>query len=268
MMCPTPLVIRNKADPRKFDSVPCGKCYACQTNRRTSWQIRLKEELLNSKCAAFVTLTYEEANLEFNENGIASVYKETLQKFFKRLRKKMQFRYYAVGEYGSITKRPHYHVLMFNVNERHHDMILEAWKYGQIDIGTVTLASIGYVTKYHVSRGDYPEGAEKPFTLMSRKPAIGHSYIEKMKYYHKDNLCNTYQDYEHKLALPRYYKEKIFTSIEKESLRVLSERHLLIKEFEQGVRESKDPNFFQKRANSIETKQRTFKYKSKLNRSI
>lgn len=268
MMCPTPLTIRSRADPKKFESVPCGKCYACLTNRRTAWTIRLKEELLSSKSAVFVTLTYEDSNLEFNDNQVHSVNKVTLQKFFKRLRKKIKFRYYAVAEYGTNTFRPHYHILMFNVMEKHHDMILEAWNLGQIDIGTVTLASIGYVTKYHVNKGQYPEGATPPFTLMSRRPPIGHEYISKMKYYHRDNLCNTYQDYDTKLALPRYYKDKIFTKIEKESLRVLSERHIAIKEFEEEAKAVKDPDFYKKRAISIDTKMRTFKHKSNLNRKL
>ena len=52
--------------------------------------------------------------------------KSDLQKFFKRLRKKTheKISYYAVGEYGDNTQRPHYHIILFNAIPR---IVEAAW---------------------------------------------------------------------------------------------------------------------------------------------
>jgi len=47
--------------------------------------------------------------------------KTDIQKFFKRLRKchgkkHKSIKYYAVGEYGGQTLRPHYHIVIFNAD--------------------------------------------------------------------------------------------------------------------------------------------------------
>ena len=54
-------------------------------------------------------------------------------------------KYYAVGEYGGQFKRPHYHLIMFNVQI---DAILNAWQLGTVHIGYVSGSSVGYTLKY------------------------------------------------------------------------------------------------------------------------
>ena len=70
------------------------------------------------------------------------VTKKAVQKVSKPLR------YYLVGEYGSKTHRPHYHVLLFNMDVANLAPIMNKWTKGFTQIGSVTNASINYVTKY------------------------------------------------------------------------------------------------------------------------
>lgn len=130
MTCPTPIKVKNPNDPKEYNTVPCGRCYACLENKRTDWRIRLTEELKGSKSAIFVTLTYSDSSLEYTDiitrNKITYtkeythpiVHKRTIQNYIKRLRKLgLKFRYYAVGEYGTKSKRPHYHIIFFNLTK-------------------------------------------------------------------------------------------------------------------------------------------------------
>ena len=73
--------------------------------------IRCTHERTCHAGAFFLTLTYAESRLP--ENG--SLRSKDLQLFFKALRRRVKerIRYFAVGEYGSETKRPHYHALLY-----------------------------------------------------------------------------------------------------------------------------------------------------------
>lgn len=147
-----------------------------------------------------------------------SLKKRDLVLFIKKIRKfykNFEIRYYAVGEYGSRTKRPHYHIIMFNISKNDAEIILEKWHYGNVDIGEVNPSSIHYIAKYHVNRGNSPCGCEKSFAIMSK--GIGSEYIEKMKSFHKGKIYNSYLPvYSFKHRMPRYYKEKLYTKVERQ----------------------------------------------------
>lgn len=194
--------------------VPCGKCIPCLINRRFDWVFRLEQEHKVSKTAYFVTLTYDEKHLRTD----GSLNKRDLQLYLKRLRKKdesIRIRYYAVGEYGSKSGRPHYHVLLFNSREEH---IRPAWvdskgdAIGIVHIGKVTPASIAYCTKYMVQRENALEGLEKPFATMSRAYGIGGHYLtdDMVEWHRVDDRNYTVRPGNLKGRLPRFYREKIF----------------------------------------------------------
>lgn len=61
-------------------------------------------------------------------------------------------RYYTVGEYGTQTHRPHYHSIMFNMQPQLLRELPEIWGQGITHHGTVTQASIHYVTKYVIEK--------------------------------------------------------------------------------------------------------------------
>lgn len=180
-MCLYPLFIKGQKMP-----VPCGKCIECVISRSNEWAFRISNEASLYKENCFITLTYNEANLPQGGHLV----KRDLQLFVKRLRKKLEpkhIRFFACGEYGSKGQRPHYHIIVFNYlpsdtsffgyDKKHNKIFRSAtieklWDKGFSSVGDVTFDSALYCAKYLqklVKVDDKP----KPFTLMSRKPAIG-----------------------------------------------------------------------------------------------
>ena len=118
-------------------AVPCGRCINCQMQKRKDMSVRLAHEASQHENCCFLTLTYNDDNVpttDWNaigcprkqfDNGLGSLPSLTLfprdvQLFMKRLRRRLEYhygvkgiRYFAVGEYGGRTHRPHYHVLIF-----------------------------------------------------------------------------------------------------------------------------------------------------------
>lgn len=198
---------------------------ACLQNKRAQWSFRLKEHLRNSRNAFFVTLTYDDKKIpleQISENAyVPVVNKRDVQLFIKRLRKtqKIKISYYLVAEYGSNTFRPHYHAIMFDIDgsiDKASESIMKAWDNGHVMLGTVTDASIHYVTKYAITKTDYPLNAVRPFALISK--GIGKSYIERCRTYHDGNVDHSYVISEsgHKSSMPRYYAERLYTKEERE----------------------------------------------------
>lgn len=232
MQCISPLNIPRPNGRGNADRVvvPCGKCMACLSKARSHWSYRLKQELKSCSSAFFVTLTYDDDHLFFNNFGVPSVNKEHIQLFFKRLRKyyygnsKSDIRYFLSSEYGPNTSRPHYHGIFFNIPDDFEGVqkqILNCWSHGHVHVGTVTGASIGYVAKYCVSKSFVPEDADKVFSLMSRRPGIGANYLtSQVKEWHGADSGDKYfvvGDGGVKQSMPRYYRDKIFSKESQEA---------------------------------------------------
>ena len=208
--------------------LPCGKCPPCKKRRTSGWSFRLVKEGERSNSALFITLTYDTEYVPITKNGFMNLDLQDLQKFFKRLRKKTneKLKYYAVGEYGSQKKRPHYHIILFNANKEH---ILDAWTInskpiGFCHIGNVSAASIGYTLKYMCKESKIPihqnDDRKKEFAVMSK--GLGKNYMsEQMIKWHKNDLLNRMfvpiEDGK-KIAMPRYFKDKIYTEQEKDKI--------------------------------------------------
>lgn len=190
--------------------VPCGKCLCCLVNKRNDWSFRLMQEYRKSVTASFLTLTYHHAPSQ-------GVSKRHVQLFLKRLRKKtgQGLRYFAVGEYGEKTQRPHYHILLFNYKDE--KFVRSSWTYngkslGILHFGKVTEASIMYTTKYVIQRAAWQDKTRTPpFTLMSRAYGIGGQYLsDQVVSWHRRNKFNYILQRGKKYRLPRYYKDKIW----------------------------------------------------------
>lgn len=195
--------------------VPCGNCAFCTATKRSDWALRLHYEAKLHDVKKFVTLTYADCHLNWRD-GVPQLSKRDLQLWFKRVRRAgYRIRYYAVGEYGSKTFRPHYHVILFG--DVSDSAIRESWPLGHVHIGNVTDASIMYTLGYIVNGKGWQMRTkrERPFSLMSRKPGIGANYLSAaMIAWHKSDRKNYAMIYNEKRHLPRYYKVKIFSKVD------------------------------------------------------
>jgi len=222
--CITPFYVQDKFTGN-YIPVPCSKCPPCMKRRTSGWSYRLVKEGERSKSALFVTLTYDTQHVPITEKGFMNLDKTDVQKFFKRLRKlsNEKLKYYVCGEYGTKKMRPHYHIILFNADKY---MVHKAWminnkSLGSIYIGQVNEASIGYTLKYMTKKGKIPlhfnDDRQKEFSLMSKK--MGDNYItpKMIKWHKKDLEKRMYVNIpgNKKIAMPRYYKDKIYNEIEK-----------------------------------------------------
>ncbi|AXH75012.1 MAG: replication initiator protein [Microviridae sp.] len=224
MQCLKPKQVVN---PIKGEIMPvrCGKCLPCRSFKAGQWTVRLKEQEKCSKNSYFITLTLDDENLPWAYDK-PTLSKRDLQLWFKTIRNHypdMKFKYYAVGEYGSQTNRPHYHVLMFNTEIKEkfifEKLVEYSWNKGFIHVGEITEASIRYVAGYLEKgiMGEKPlEDVQRLFSLMSK--GIGKGYIETHKTYHEKTKKFEYStgggSY---ISLPRYYRDKIFSQNDKEA---------------------------------------------------
>lgn len=222
-MCITPLLVKTRMGEKV--PVPCGKCPKCKGRRTSGWSFRLIKEEESSSSSYFVTLTYDTDNVPITPKGWMTLNKKHVQLFFKKLRRRNPFNklvYYVCGEYGSQKKRPHYHVILFNVE--HVKTIQDSWSYGSVDVGTVTGASVGYTLKYISKPSKIPlhknDDRLKEFSLMSK--GIGKRYItDSMRAWHKADLagrCYINIGDGKKAGMPRYYKDRIYTEQERQAI--------------------------------------------------
>lgn len=95
--------------------IACGHCLGCRLDHANYWATRIMLEAKRHKKNCFVTLTYNNEKLP-QRNGHMTLCKKDLQDFIKRLRwhVKEKILYFACGEYGDTTYRPHYHIIIFN----------------------------------------------------------------------------------------------------------------------------------------------------------
>lgn len=254
--CMTPFCFRHKFTGENL-AVPCGKCPACIKRRCAEWSFRLVQEGKVSSSGHFITLTYDTANVPISKNGFMSLEKRSLQLFFKRLRKLhvrkfpefgFSLKYYAVGEYGGVTMRPHYHIILFNARV---ELIAEAWKLGHVHYGTVSGNSIGYTLKYMSKKGKIPmhknDDRVCEFGVMSK--GLGKSYLsEAMIAWHKSLLdermyCNLLDG--QKVGMPRYFKQKVYTELERKRVGFAT-RSRMVAELEKKLAE--DPDYYRNKA--------------------
>lgn len=180
--------------------LPCGQCIGCRLDRARSWAVRCMHEASLHKTNCFLTLTYTDEKLP----PLHSLRKRDLQLFTKRLRKahpELTIRYLQCGEYGDISNRPHYHVLLFNYDfpdkvvfsrKNGNTLYLSTelsflWPHGLHSIGELTFDSACYVSRYVLKKvtgknaEDHYNGRTPEFITMSLKPAIGRQWYDKFK---------------------------------------------------------------------------------------
>lgn len=213
-MCRRPFIIRK--DRVDAAIVPCGKCDVCLQRRAAAWAFRLSIQNRHSLSSLCVTLTYDDAFLPICDAGYG-LSKHDLQCFFKRLRKlcKHKVSYYACGEYGGRTLRPHYHAIIFNAP---FDAIQSAWSLNGVSLGHSHMlpfndATVRYVTGYVCKSYGRKISNHLPpqFSIMSKR--LGSQYLtDSVIKYHRDGDFNFLYHQGSKIAMPRYFGERLFTA--------------------------------------------------------
>lgn len=238
--CLTPYYVKANTKHPESMSVPCGNCPACYSRRISGWSFRLMQEDKYSSSAWFITLTYAPHSVPYSKHGFKTLVKSDVQKFLKRLRKLNEntIKYYAVGEYGSETRRPHYHLIIFNADFK---TFQKAWSLdnrdlGQIYYGGVSEASVGYTLKYMCKPKSKKKFArddrQLEFALMSK--GLGKSYLTPamIHWHHNDVLNRMYINIGDgkRAAMPRYYKNKIYAKVTRQAVGVHTRNKMLLEQ--------------------------------------
>lgn len=201
--------------------LPCGSCIGCRVSRAREWAVRCWLEFQQHDSACFVTLTYNDKHVP------VTLRKAHLSGWIKRLRARLyaddderriaagkrkrgfpyrRFKFFACGEYGEETARPHYHALLFGLPDcppihqawttptldakgrrQYLDGILLTEPLGYVRVDPCTPETIAYVAGYVSKkfglgelpgeRVDYSTGEiydyQPPFILMSRGGRTG-----------------------------------------------------------------------------------------------
>nr|WEW54394.1 MAG: replication initiation protein [Microvirus Sku119] len=196
-----------------FDSyivVECGKCKECREKWRRQLIQRTRHQMIQyNHRALFITLTFNDEALEKYDMSNYQLRHKPFQDFMKRLRGDLKRKYKVdwkltylmCGEYGGLNGRPHYHALIFGVDEhmlesigmkiihtrkrskkgyaiKGCDELAEIWQNGFIEIGSANEKSAGYIAKYMVKYSEFTkadwkemngEDAVKPYMVYPHK---------------------------------------------------------------------------------------------------
>lgn len=209
-----------------YVTVGCGECIECRKQKQREWQIRLGQEIKHDKTGKFITLTFSEESLNklnYNKDDPNNTATIATRAFLERWRKKFKksVKHWFITELGHEgTERIHIHGIIFTNENK--ETIEEIWKYGFVDIGyDMGPRAINYIMKY-ITKVDNDHKWFKGKILTSR--GIGKSYLNST-----DKNLNTYNENGetkeyvrtssgHKVALPKYYRNHIYTEEEREKL--------------------------------------------------
>lgn len=208
--------------------LPCGKCFGCK--KQHAWNITVRASF-EARCYdfnSFITLTCADQYL--SEVFPYGVRHRPWQLFAKRLRKKIgKFRYLMCAEYGSRSRRPHYHAIIFghrfvdvcmlpDGNFVPSKVIAECWPYGHIQVADVNEHRVAYVAGYTLK--DYQTGRDDkwyldrflnpPYVRWSRRPGLGAAYFDR----HWSHLVKHQDKFLHNEHYDQYFTSAIFRGSE------------------------------------------------------
>lgn len=236
----------------RYVPIGCQKCMECRNKKTREWQVRLQQEISHNKKAHFITLTFSNEKLakvlneidEYNRyNGLEQLEGYDLDnqvatwatRYFLenwRSKYKKSLRHWFVTELGHQgTENIHIHGIVWT--DQPISAVKEKWTYGfvwtgkevmdngkPIQMNYVNEKTISYITKY-VNKVDEDHIEYQSIILTS--PGIGKGYTESY-----DAQINKYQGKETKehyrtksgtkLALPIYYRNKLYTENQREQL--------------------------------------------------
>lgn len=151
------------------ERIRCGQCRHCRIRKKAAWTGRLLLELASHQgVGRFITLTYKTDPGHLNYSHF--------QLFMKRYRKaKGPCRFFAVGEYGELGDRGHWHAIIFgHLQEAIGFLELPSWGHGFAFDGSATRSSLGYVSGYMLKK---EVDNQEHIIRASNRPGIGFKAI-------------------------------------------------------------------------------------------
>ncbi|AXH77151.1 MAG: replication initiator protein [Microviridae sp.] len=214
--------------------IPCGRCMECKKQKYNEWRIRIIEELKHDKDALFVTLTLSTQSLKDLvkdihktrpdlygydlDNAIATTATKRFLDRIKHSKRAKSVKHWLVTELGhGETEHLHLHGFLWTADKT----LLDRWNYGMTWVGSyATGKTASYVTKY-ILKTDNTHREYKPIILCS--PGIGKAYLDTRRAKeHRYKPGETREQYVapngQRSALPKYYRQKIYTEREREAL--------------------------------------------------
>lgn len=237
-MCLYPIYIRNKKyTPNKkngfiapilrdqrvgYVAVGCGVCEECRKKRGNEWRVRLNEEIKHNKeHAVFVTLTLSDYYWDELHGETGNVSDEVMLTFaIRRFKERVRKRFgkmpkmWLIQEYGEDYDRVHLHGLIWGMK---NEEIEKDWKYGFVHSGNeISEKTVNYIVKYCL-KTDEKRPNWKPKIWCS--PGIGSQYNTTFVRFKGNETNDIYRCQNGaKVALPIYYRNKIYTENEREKL--------------------------------------------------
>lgn len=191
--------------------------------------------------SAYMTNAGHMFNKDTGELIIATFWKSDVISFMKRLRRYYSYhegvegiRFFLSGEYGEISNRPHFHLILLNSPDLSKDFKLwsyqnyslyesetlkKLWKLGRVIVGELNFETAAYTARYCMKKlkGKALEGLPldnlpyQPWCDRSRRPGLGSDFVASSL---EDMLdCNsTYLVRGDKAiikSLPRFYINKL-----------------------------------------------------------
>lgn len=235
-------------DPRViWVPIGCQECIECRKQKSRQWQARLLEDQREYKNGKFVTFTFSNESIKELINQEPTKNWESLKGlegydldnelatravrlFLERWRKKHKtsLRHWLVTELGHKgTENIHLHGIVWT--DKSLDEVEAAWKYGFIwkgqkkngkIINYVNGRTVNYIVKY-VNKIDHDHRGYKSKILTS--PGIGKCYTNnpdiRRNKFNADKTNETFRTGTgHKIGLPIYWRNKIYTEQEREKL--------------------------------------------------
>lgn len=282
---------------RPIMMIPCGQCLGCRIKYSQDWANRMMLELDYHKTAYFITLTYDQEHVPrhkytlgtydpltdtfvnestgevidvFEVQESLSLEPDDLKNFFKILRQDQvrnhngnKIRFYACGEYGSLTHRPHYHAIVYSLvlddlkpygaspketgdSFQYYvsDRLDAIWGRGRVLVANVSWETCAYVARYILKKQStkesdfyemfniYPE-----FTRMSRKPGIARQWFEDHpnEVYPEDRIHLAMKNSGKTIRPPKYY-DKLYDAEYPEQMKKIKAQRREIAESLQKIK--------------------------------
>lgn len=249
----------------RYVEIDCGYCHECLQKKGREWRIRNYEQLKETPTAVFFTGTFTDERIQqlsdkydIDKNEVNEIATKEVRLFMERIRKYnngKSVKHWIVTEKGHTnTRRIHIHGIFYAENGHTKQsltwLLKKQWIAGYSYNGKyVNERTINYVSKY-LTKKDNDNKEFKGKILAS--PGLGKRYTEEMKERHKWQGKQTIVNYMTKqgtyLALPRYYKTKLFDEDQREQLWIWNEEEGIkyVNGFKIIVRTEEDMNYYNK----------------------